>query len=74
MSHTNTQKEFFDKVMSTSRFAEHSLDTDAAILQLGPDFKDANCLMNSEVLLLLQDIQERRREEARLLPLPPPSK
>lgn len=38
------------------------------------EFKDAHCLMHSEVLLLLQDLQERRREEAMTLPLPPPSR
>ncbi|PJF19104.1 DNA-directed RNA polymerase II subunit RPB4 [Paramicrosporidium saccamoebae] len=46
-----------------SRFSKQQVETDAATLQLG-----------DEVLLLLQDVQERRREEAMTLPLPPPSK
>lgn len=72
-----------------SRFAhQQNIDTDAATLQLGEgsvptrccpltpnaDFKKSHCLLHSEVLLLLEDLQERRREEALTLPLPPPSK
>lgn len=71
-----------------SRFVKHHADTDAATLNLGEgsdlpillhlsntvEFAKTHCLINSEVLLLLEDIQERRREEAMTLPLPPPSK
>lgn len=38
------------------------------------EFVDAHCLMNAEVLLLLEDIQARRMSEAQSIPLPPPSK
>lgn len=38
------------------------------------EFDRAHCLLNAEVLLLLDDIQARRQVESQHVPLPPPSK
>ncbi len=57
-----------------SRFATHTVDTDAATLELGDEFKGAHCLLHAEVFLLLEDLQAARRIEAQTMALPPPSK
>lgn len=38
------------------------------------EFNKEHCLLNAEVLLLLEDIAARRQSEIQTIPLPPPSK
>ena len=45
------------------RFAQKMIEGDASTLDFGPDFNQAHCLLNAEVLLLLEDLQNRRNQE-----------
>jgi hypothetical protein len=53
---------------------QQQTEGDAATLELGPEFKNAHCLLNAEALLLLEDIQARRSIESQTIPIPPTSK